>query len=88
MKFLIFVGGNGGDGQAGADGEGRAGTDRSNIVQMNEPGESFPTIYKNASMFKSKLGNKRLTSRTFCLCRVHKFPGLCETNILKLNRFN
>lgn len=46
-------GGNGGDGQTGDSGQGRGGTDRSNIVQIDESNVNYPTPTTRNSMWKN-----------------------------------
>ena len=43
----------GGDGQTGDAGEGRGGTDRSNVVQTNTFNENFPVPYENSTMWEN-----------------------------------
>ncbi|XP_070559547.1 protein DD3-3-like [Ptychodera flava] len=43
----------GGDGQTGDDGEGTGGTDRSNLVQINEALENYPLPYENSTMWSA-----------------------------------
>lgn len=42
-----------GDGQAGNDGQGREGTDRHNLVQINNMNENFPLPFEIGSMWSS-----------------------------------
>jgi hypothetical protein len=41
-----------GDGQAGNDGQGAQGTDRSNIVEVNGPNENFPIPYELSNIWR------------------------------------
>lgn len=43
----------GGDGQTGSAGEGKAGTDRSNILELGNPSENFPRAFEVETMFSA-----------------------------------
>jgi len=58
--YLTYIGtlvldGPGGDGAAGSAGEGRDGTDRSNMVEILQPGDNYPRPYENATLYQSKM---------------------------------
>ncbi|KAK2171036.1 hypothetical protein NP493_1112g00003 [Ridgeia piscesae] len=66
-------GGPRGDGQTGADGEGKAGTDRNNLVQISDLNKNFPMPFENTTMWSNVEvvwiyhGKTELTSRDLAL---------------------
>lgn len=57
FSFVYTTAAPGGDGQTGDAGEGKAGTDRHNILQMNKADENWPVPFESAqsNMFESML---------------------------------
>ena len=51
--MIFFSGKPGGDGDTGSDGEGAGGTDRFNMVEIQKPGDNYPTPYENSTLYQS-----------------------------------